>query len=262
MASSVEQSEVKVLNFFHVPSVNTPQSGSGWHTERTRKRVVEGLCRRHGLTTIDIVASRIVENVESLFLTPADKWNTGHQKRNNEISQKLALGTVSETGPPQDILVGNTVHVTRVKFACNCVVHVVRGHEHTPLILEVCRRIICGQQVAVQSEETHESAIRRIMEGSRVKSLKTIVADISRLIQIIRLSVDGSNFGEVINRHLRLLASSEVHSSVCVTVDNFTGDEEVVLAHILRALSHVTRKVALGINGDLHTLIHTESINV
>jgi hypothetical protein len=75
-------------------------------------------------------------------------------------------------------------------------------------------------------------------------------------------AVESDGLGVVVVLHLGFFTSADVDGSVGVTVHDFARDEEVFFADFLSTLAHSTGEVCLRLDWNLHSLIHTETVNV
>ncbi len=126
---------------------------------------------RTGLTlsTEYVIGGGIVQDIESLFLTPQEQRRPRQLDRSDEVTQQLPVDAISNGRPPEDILVSYTIHMSRVKDTCIGVHKVVGEQKVVPHVNPIRGRVIASLKVSIHAEKPRQCTVYRIVESSSVK---------------------------------------------------------------------------------------------
>ena len=98
------------------------------------------------------------------------------------------------------------------------------------------------------------------MEASRIESILANISYEPRGVRVIGRHQD--SFSSIIDHHIWGLSTAQVVCAECVTGNNLSGNEEVVLAERLGALPYMVGEFALRIDSDLLPLVHSKAIDI
>ncbi|TKW56092.1 hypothetical protein CTA1_8274 [Colletotrichum tanaceti] len=237
--------------------------------ERGRHRVapvlLPGRRRRHGLPPKHVVLRRVVQHVEGLLLPPRQHRDARQVERRDEEAHQAALVPDFDRRPPERVLVHGPEHVPRVDLPRVGVDHVVGPQHLVPRLDKVARHVVPGHARAVHAQEDDEEPVERVVERRRVQRLVALVADKDvlgglsigrRVVGRVERRVD------VLEPLLRQPPSPDVDGAHRVASRDLPRQEEVVLAHVARALAHLLGEDALRVHRHLQRLVEPEPVNV
>lgn len=209
------------------------------------------------MTTIQIITSGVVKQVERLFLTIPTQRDTGHKQDCDKLSQLLTLSSVCQTRPSEDILIGGPIHVTRVKVVGLRVKEFVGNDHFVPRSNKVNIDIVGYLQVTVHTKESTERSIDGVVECCRVKTGNTFIS------QEISLILGKLNrLGEIGWLQGGCSSSTDVQSTKSVTTGDFTRNEEIVLVELPSTLPGRVGPFSHEVNSDLSSFVDTDTINI
>lgn len=103
----------------------------------------------HWLSAIEIVRGSIVQDVETLLLSPEDRRGSRHLNRGDELPQKLPSCTIYDCWPAKDVLAGHAHHMARIELASVCIDKVIFQQQFMPEVDKVNSAV--AEVVAVKS---------------------------------------------------------------------------------------------------------------